>query len=169
MRLKGADRVQTWRQTSHGCFEIISSHQCFDAFFPLKHDVFRVNSEKKMFVVTIVGVGGGGIGGKKNRNPVCVHRCIAAVRGCNLTLHKKGHWTEGQAAVHFHIKDTIKRPRGSSPSSPLANNILLPSHLWYVFYCQNSWARSSLVHFLRNTSGLCEVVGTRIRSQNWNF
>lgn len=37
------------------------------------------------------------------------------------------------------------------------------------FYCQNSWARSSLVHFLRNTSGLCEVVGTRISSQNWDF
>ena len=52
--------------------------------------------------------------------------------GCNLTLYKKGHWTEGQAAGHFHLKDAIKRPRGSSPSSPLANKIF--SSLIYDFF-----------------------------------
>lgn len=60
--------------------------------------------------------------------------------GCNLTLYKKGHWTEGQAAGHFHLKDAIKRPRGSSPSSPLANKIF-SSLIYDIFLCQNSLAR----------------------------
>lgn len=66
--------------------------------------------------------------------------------GCNLTLYKKGHWTEGQAAGHFHLKDAIKRPRGSSPSSPLANKIF--SSLIYDFFFQNSLVRKVPDSFL---------------------
>lgn len=60
--------------------------------------------------------------------------------GCNLTLYKKGHWTEGQAAGHFHLKDAIKRPRGSSPSSPLANKIF-SSLIYDIFFMPKEFSK----------------------------
>lgn len=123
--------------------------------FFFNHDVFYVNS-KKMFMVT------NALGEKKVRKKMEILFVsigeLLLWGGCNLTLYKKGHWTEGQAAGHFHFKDAIKRPRGSSPSSPLANKIF-SSLIYDIFLCQNSLARRSLIHFPRNTSSFCGVWG----------